>query len=526
MKSTLTHSAGKTVSTFAVLFCLLLAVPWSRSAPVVSTETKLTASDNRTNLVFGFSVAIDSGFAAVGAVDQTNGAVYTYALAGTNWAQTQKLTDPAPPCGTDRFGNSIAMQDGLLVVGQPFGCLASNLPGQVFVYRLIGGTWVLQQTLTDPTLPSPTGGFGTVVVVSGNTIAVSNPSNPNGPGFGAILIFTNNGTSWNFQAQVTAPAGTPNQSNFGNSVALNGDTLLVGANGIGMFGAAFVFVRNGTSWTLQQMLTPSSVHSAESFGDSVAVEGDTAVVGAAGLTSPFLGGAAFVFHRTGSTWIPTQELQPADGVTNSIVQFGASMSISHGTLVVGAPGRTINGQTTAGGADIFQFNGTSWVLVQQIAASDASSSAEFGFAVDIGESGIIVGAPFDSTEFLNAGAAYIFSASATNFPVIVSTSASPNRLFPPNHKLVPVTISVTTQGNAVSCRITSVSSNQPINGTGDGNTSPDWIITGDLTVLLRAERAGNIKTDRVYTIAVQCTDSFGNSATTSVRVTVAHDNGK
>ena len=76
----------------------------------------------------GSSVAIDTGLAAVGAAAPglTNGAVYTYALVGTNWVQTQKLTDPAPPCGRDEFGISVALQNDILVVGQPVGC-ASNI---------------------------------------------------------------------------------------------------------------------------------------------------------------------------------------------------------------------------------------------------------------------------------------------------------------------------------------------------------------------------------------------------------------
>ncbi|MGZ4961027.1 MAG: hypothetical protein ACXWBP_11885 [Limisphaerales bacterium] len=528
MKLTLTRCTGwRTVSHFVVLFCLLLTIPWSRSAVVVSTETKLTASDNRTNLLFGTSVAIDSGLAAVGAPDTTNGAVYTYALVGGNWVQTQKLTDPAPPCGGDKFGTSVAMQDGLLVVGQPEGCSSLGLTGRAFVYRLIGGTWVLQQTLTEiPPLPQfPSFGFGSAVSISGNTIAVSDPENSAGVAVGAISIFTNNGTTWNPQAQIFAPFGNENVNSFGSAITVDGDTLLVGAPLLGAFGAAYVYVRTGTIWTLQQTLTPPVLRSAELFGTAVALEGDTAVVGAPGMTIPPLGGATFVFHRSGTTWTSTQELEATDGVTNNALGFGSSISLLNGTMVIGAPGRTVNGQANAGGADIFQFNGTSWVLAQQIAAFDPTSAAAFGSAVDIGESGVIVGAPFDITGFLNAGAAYIFSPSETQ-PVIVSASASPNRLFPPNHKLVPVTISVTTQGNVASCKITSVTSNQPINGKGDGNTSPDWIVTGDLTVLLRAERAGNIKTDRVYTITVQCTDSFGNSAITRVRVTVPHDNGK
>ncbi|MDB6057262.1 MAG: Fibronectin type domain protein [Verrucomicrobiales bacterium] len=517
----------KTVSNFVVLFCLLLAVPSSRSAPVVSTETKLTASDNQAQLRFGTSVAIDSGLAAVGAPGPTNGSVYTYTLVGTNWVQTQKLTDPAPPCGDgDLFGESVAMQNNILVVGQPIGCEGDQIAGQVFIYRLIGGTWVLQQTLTQ-TAPTQFAidGFGSSVAISGNTIAVSNPQDPTGPGRGTVSIFTNNGTSWNFQAQVAAPTGTP-LADFGSAVAIDGNTLLVGASGQGMFGAAYVFVRTGTTWTLQQMLTPSNPHSADEFGEAVALEGDTAVVGAPGLTSPLLGGAAFVFHRSGSTWSPTQELQAADGVTNSVLGFGSSISILNGTMVVGAPGRVINGQTFAGGADIFQLQGTSWILVQQIAATDPSTLAEFGSAVDIGASGIIVGAPFDSTQFPSAGAAYIFAPGETNLPVIISATATPNVLWPSNHKLVPVTINVNATGSFVSCVILGVRSNQPINGKGDGNTSPDWIITGDLTLLLRAERAGNIKTDRVYTITVLCADSFGNTARRDVTVTVPHDQRK
>jgi hypothetical protein len=514
----------KTLSNLALLLCLGWAVPSARSAPVVDTETKLTASDSRTNLFFGTSVAIDTGLAAVGAPDTTNGAVYTYALVGGNWVETQKLTDPAPPCGTDQVGTSVAMEDGLLVVGQPQGCANSDLSGQALIYRLVSGTWVLQQILMETNPPFPVNGFGTSVAVSGNTIAVGNPQDPTGPGSGAVSIFTNNGTSWNLQAKVTAPAGTF-QAFFGDSVALEGDTLLVGAPQVGIAGAAYVFTRTGTTWTLTQTLLPVP-HTGANFGTSVALQDDVAVVGAPGEsdTNGIAGGAAFVYTRSGGTFALQQELTPTSNVVG--LGFGTSVSVLNGTVVVGIPFRTVSGQTNAGAADIFTFNGTSWVLAQEIAASDASSGAQFGHAVDIGASGIIVGAPFDSTEFLNAGAAYIFSSSATNGPVIVSASASPNRLFPPNHKFVPVTVSVTTQGNAVSCKITSVSSNQPINGRGDGNTSPDWIITGDLTVLIRAERAGNIKTDRIYTITVVCTDTFGNTATTTVHVTVPHDNGK
>jgi len=512
---------GKTVSSLSILFCLLLAVPWSRSAPVVDTVAKLVASDATTNRFFGTSVAIDTGVAAVGAPDLTNGAVYTFAFVGGNWVQTQKLTDPAPPGGTDAFGSSLALQNDVLVVGQPGNPNSfPNSSGQALVYRLVGGTWVLQQILTEinPVFPL---GFGTSVAVSGNTIAVGNPSDSNPPGGGSVTIYTNNGTTWNIQAKLTSPA---TGSLFGQAIALDGNTLLVGDPGIGNIGASYVFVRSGTTWTLTQTLSPTA-HLNASFGSSMALEGDTAVIGAPGEpTNGVAGGAAFIFHRTGANFVLQQEVTAPDNAFGFM--YANSVAVHNGTIVVGAPRRTINGQTGAGGADIYQFNGISWDLVQQIAAPDASSGSQFGDAVDIGASGIIAGAPFDSAAASGAGAAYIFSSSATNGPVIVSATASPNVLFPPNHKLVPVTITVNATGSFVSCVILGVRSNQPINGKGDGNTSPDWIITGDLTLLLRAERAGNIKTDRVYTITVLCADSFGNTTRTNVTVTVPHDHGK
>lgn len=113
---------------------------------------------------------------------------------------------------------------------------------------------------------------------------------------------------------------------------------------------------------------------------------------------------------------------------------------------------------------------------------------------------------------------------------IAGIKAQPNILWPPNHKMVPVTVSAMVSEDyddeEPSCKITSVSSNEPENGLGDGDTAPDWEITGDLTLNLRAERAGN-GDGRVYTLTVQCTDWAGDIAPdVTVTVTVPHDQGK
>jgi hypothetical protein len=107
-------------------------------------------------------------------------------------------------------------------------------------------------------------------------------------------------------------------------------------------------------------------------------------------------------------------------------------------------------------------------------------------------------------------------------PSITNPTASPSSLSQANHQMVPVTVSVSATDNCdaqVTCRITSVTSNEAVNGTGDGDKSPDWIITGNLTLELRAERSGKGK-GRLYTINIECLDSSGNRATKAVAVSV------
>jgi hypothetical protein len=112
-------------------------------------------------------------------------------------------------------------------------------------------------------------------------------------------------------------------------------------------------------------------------------------------------------------------------------------------------------------------------------------------------------------------------------PIITGTTATPNVLWPPNHKMVAVPISVTSTDlcGSATCRIVGITSSQPVFGKGSGNKGPDWKIEEDLTALLRAERAGKDKSGRTYTLTIQCTDESGNAATNTVTVVVPHDRG-
>jgi hypothetical protein len=112
-------------------------------------------------------------------------------------------------------------------------------------------------------------------------------------------------------------------------------------------------------------------------------------------------------------------------------------------------------------------------------------------------------------------------------PEVTALVPSQRILWPPNHKMIPVTVSVTASdlcGPVVS-RIVEVTSDEPVDGIGDGSTSPDWKVTGNLSLLLRAERAGP-GDGRVYTITVESADHAGHTVTSVTEVRVPHDMGK
>jgi hypothetical protein len=114
----------------------------------------------------------------------------------------------------------------------------------------------------------------------------------------------------------------------------------------------------------------------------------------------------------------------------------------------------------------------------------------------------------------------------TTAPVLSAVAPTPVSLWPANHKLVPVSLfySVTDNSGAASCSV-GVVSNEPVNGTGDGDTAPDWLVESPTSLQVRAERAGN-GTGRIYTITVTCRDASGNVATSATSVNVPHNNGK
>src|SRR5690606_38298389 len=217
--------------------------------------------------------------------------------------------------------------------------------------------------------------FGYSVAVSGETVMAGTPFEESaGSAAGTAYVFVRNGTSWVQQDKLMANDAEM-LDQFGLSVAVSGDTVVVGANGEdsegNAAGAAYVFVRNGTSWNEQDKLTASDAQADDRFGHSVAVAGDTVVVGA------FLedeggsdAGAAYVFVRNGTSWNEQDKLVASDAETGD--WFGRSVAVSGDIAVVGALGED-EGGTDAGAAYVFVRNGTSWDEQDKLVASDAQA---------------------------------------------------------------------------------------------------------------------------------------------------------
>src|SRR5579875_2483355 len=265
--------------------------------------------------------------------------------------------------------------------------------------------------------------FGWSVAVSGdgNTALVgAYRANPSGlVAAGATYVFVRSGTTWSQQQKLTASDAAAND-NFGTSVALSadGNTALVGAlNANTSRGAAYVFVRSGTTWSQQQKLTASDAAANDNFGTSVALsaDGNTALVGA--LNANTSRGAAYVFVRSGSVWSQQQKLTASDAAAND--NFGTSVAVSAdgNTALIGAynadlPGPTNPIRQTAGAAYVFVRSGSVWSQQQKPIAGDFAANDNFGMSVALNTDGhtALVGAPnADLSSSFDAGAAYAFA---------------------------------------------------------------------------------------------------------------------
>ncbi|MBP7476842.1 MAG: hypothetical protein KA810_16455 [Pyrinomonadaceae bacterium] len=335
------------------------------------------------------------------------------ATKGDNPEAVVKLT--APDARTnDFFGTSVAISGDTLIVGasQAREGNGGTLRGAAYIFIRNGAGWSFQQKLTGDGSGGPDG-FGVGVAISGDTVVVAAPDEDLGDDYdGVAYVFVRNGTTWSLQKKLT-PADTPlveGEGWYQGSVAISGDTILVGSQGLLEFSdhetMVHVFVREGTTWTPQAVLTSIDEGQDVRFGRSVAISGDIAAVG-----DPYIGGgtphleSAYIFVRCGTTWTRQQRLTPNEGPGDR--HFGGSVAISGSTVIIGAEGDRPTPINQQGAAYIFVSDGTTWTQQQKLTANDSGQSSRFGLSVAIMGDTAIVGKPTHATEPFNQGFAFV-----------------------------------------------------------------------------------------------------------------------
>jgi len=444
------------------------------------TEAYLKASNTGANDVFGFSIALDGDTLVVGARfeaseatgiggEETNdaasrsGAVYVFTRTGASWTQ-QAYLKASNTGADDEFGSSVALDGDTLAVGAALedsnatgvgGDETNNGAadsGAVYLFTRTGTTWT-QQAYLKASNTNASDGFGVSVALEGDTLAVGafgeaseatgvggDQTNNVVPGAGAVYVFIRTGATWAQQAYLKA-SNTGANDRFGRRVALDGDTLAVGAwvedsdaTGVGGdqtsddapdSGAVYVFARTGTTWAQQAYLKASNTDADDRFGASVALEGDTLAVGAFGESSDATGvggeqasngapdsGAVYVFTRTGTTW--TQQAYLKASNTDAVDEFGFALDLDGNVLAVGAyredssatgvGGDQTNDEASLSGAVyLFTRTGTTWTQLAYLKASNTNTLDQFGQSIALDGNTLAVGAIRESSDATGVG---------------------------------------------------------------------------------------------------------------------------
>ena len=303
-------------------------------------QAKLLAGDPGREDNFGYAVAIDGDYAIVGAWakggDET-GAAYIFFRSGTKWKEQTKLTASDPAEG-NFFGRTVAISGDYAIVGSPFNDDGGKDVGSAYIFLRNGTTWKEQAKLiTDDAEAGDQ--IGSAVAISGDYAIVGSPADDDaGSKSGSAYIFFRSGNTWKEQAKLTA-GDAAEKDNFGSAVAISGDYAIVGSpsddDAGSKSGSAYAFVRSGTTWKEEAKLTASDAAAGDKFGQPIAISGRTAIIGTpldddAGDSS----GSVYAFLRSGGSWIQRAKQTASNAAAGD--KFGQSIAISGDYAIIGA----------------------------------------------------------------------------------------------------------------------------------------------------------------------------------------------
>jgi hypothetical protein len=329
------------------------AYVFTRSGTTWEQQAHLIASDGEEGDQFGISVALWDDTALVGSnldgvgANTWQGSAYVFTRSGTAWSEQQQLTASDGAWG-DQFGESVALWGDTALVGAAGDKVGENFgQGSAYVFTHSGTVWDERAHLIASD-GAASHQFGRSVALWDDTALIGTDY-----GEGSAYVFARSGTTWSEQARLTASDGAWGDG-FGGSIAVWGDTALVGApyDGIGTNGhqgSVYVFTQTGTTWSERAHLIASDGAASHFYGSSVGLWQDMAFVGAA--TANGGQGSVYILTRSGTPWVEQQQLTASDGMWGD--NFGWSMAVWGNSALVGAYADTVNGDNDRGSAYIY-----------------------------------------------------------------------------------------------------------------------------------------------------------------------------
>lgn len=377
-----------------VLFTAFVTV----AAPV--NVVTLVADDGEANSFFGFSVATTGETAVVGAHgDNANGAesgaIYVFGQSIDGWRQQTKLAASDAQPG-DQFGGSVAISGDTILIGARGDDEQGDSSGAVYVFVKTPSGWV-QQTKLTASDGSSGAEFGRSVAIAGNTAIVGAARDDSkGEDSGSAYLFTRSGTQWRQQSKLVASDAAAGDV-FGISVAIDGNTALVGADldddGGENTGSVYVYVNSDGEWHEQAKLTAADASDVDIFGVRVAISGETALIAARRDDDDVKGpdtGSAYVFVRSGTTWTQQAKLTADDAEPRDLLGFAVALE---GDLAIITAAMEDESGLNAGAAYVFAGSGSTWTQQQKLFSDDAADNDVLGASVALSNAVAVVGAP-------------------------------------------------------------------------------------------------------------------------------------
>jgi len=411
-------------------------------------QAYLKASNPNDHDEFGSAVAIDGDTIVIGAPNEdgsqeNSGAAYVFVRAGAGWEQ-QAYLKPSIPRKEARFGSAVAIDGETIVVGAPFDSTNGSEAGTAFVFSRTGETWTQKGFLFNQRFDSGDN-FGFSVAISDDVIVVGAPGESSASrtdqeddskeSAGAAFIFIKDAFG-NWSQSNYLKAFNPSEFDlFGFSVAIDGNTVVVGApfkdeQTTLDSGAAYIFTFNGTDWVYVTTLLPYAPYEEGDFGHSVNISGDKILVGTPGDSSSASGvyitppdpddvsldhaGAAYIFTRNGNNWLRSNYLKALNPVADT--HFGSSVDVDAATAIVGAHRQ----DSRKGALHVFSLTNTAWSYQIVLKASHRDEDDYFGESASVSGDLIIVGARWEdgndsgtngnpaNNQGTHVGAGYVF----------------------------------------------------------------------------------------------------------------------